>query len=267
MPDSSGKAHGDALHLHDEVESLASKVLSVLASKASLSDHAVDGDVLDRFCAAILQGSVTIDTGALAELRAHGLSVASILDGYIPEAARTLGERWANDELGFADVTIGVARLQAILRELGRPWTIDGAADPKAPNIMLVVPHDEFHTLGGMTAASQFRRLGLSVCLCLGLPEDDILQKLGARRFDMIALSASSCTNLDSLRNLVDKLRSACTAPVPVVIGGTVLNRGTDVKTLTGVDFATSDPKEALRLCGLKTAHPPASLARPEAEA
>ncbi|MEX5727644.1 methanogenic corrinoid protein MtbC1 [Rhodovulum iodosum] len=264
MPEVSHHSHHDALHLHDEVESLASKVLSVLASKASLSDHAVDGEILDKFCAAILQRSATIDAGALAELRANGLSISIILDGYIPEAARALGQRWADDELSFAEVTIGVARLQAILRDLGRLWTMDGAADPKAPNIMIVVPLDEFHTLGGMTAASQFRRLGLSVCLCLGLPEDEILQKLGTRRFDMIALSASASAKLDSLHNLVKNVRQASAWAAPIVLGGTVLERGKDVKALTGVDFATSDPKEALRLCGLKTAL--AALARPEAD-
>ncbi|MBN2906174.1 MAG: cobalamin B12-binding domain-containing protein [Rhodobacteraceae bacterium] len=244
-------AETDAVR-HGEVESLATQVLSALAQRSGHSGQALDEAVLANFCANILRGGTAIRTDSVAELRRQGINVATVLDGYIPAAARELGDRWCRDELSFADVTIGVARLQAILRELGDPWIIDAMAAADVPNIMLIVPLEEFHTLGGMTAASQLRRMGLSVCLCLGQSEDEILQKVATRKFDMIAVSVSCGQRLSSARDLIERLRMALPRPVPIVVGGLAVEGTEDLCTVTGADYATSDPKEALRLCGLK---------------
>ncbi|RBO55190.1 hypothetical protein DSD19_00100 [Rhodovulum sp. BSW8] len=236
---------------HDEVETLASQVLSALAQRSGDGAEAVSSKILAEFCADVLRGDRSIRTGALATLRRHGISATAIVDGYIPAAARELGDRWCRDELSFADVTIGAARLQAMLRELGAANACDMLAASDAPNIMMIVPHDEFHTLGGMTAANQMRRMGASVCLALGQTEDEILQKAMARQFDLVAISVSCRQKLDSTRRLVNGLRRALGSGVPIVIGGRVADGAEDICALTGADAATSDAHEALRLCGM----------------
>ncbi|TCO73554.1 cobalamin B12-binding domain-containing protein [Rhodovulum euryhalinum] len=241
---------------HDEVESLAAQVLSALAQRSGQSGHAIDEAMLNRFCSDILKGDKSLRTDAVAELQRKGVGVSAILDGYIPAAARELGERWCRDELSFADVTIGSARLQAIMRELSAPWVTDAMTPADAPNVMLIVPLEEFHTLGGMTATSQLRRMGISVCLCLGQTEDEILEKVAARRFDMIAISVSCRHKLDSARRLVGQIRAACGEGVPIVIGGRVVEGTEDVCALTGADHATVDPREALKLCGVRAPVP-----------
>ncbi|TCP59946.1 methanogenic corrinoid protein MtbC1 [Rhodovulum bhavnagarense] len=237
---------------HDEVESLASQVLSALAHRSGLCAQTVDEDVLSHFCADLLRGGKSIRTDSVSDLRRRGLNAGTILECYIPAAARELGERWSRDELSFADVTIGTARLQAMLREMGEPWGVDCMQGRETPNIMLIVPIEEFHTLGGMTAASQLRRLGLSVCLCVGQTEEEILQKVATRQFDMIALSLSCRQKIIGARALIDNMRKVAPGPVPIVIGGRVVDGTQDLCALTGADHATSDPKEALRLCGLQ---------------
>ncbi|TCP39139.1 cobalamin B12-binding domain-containing protein [Rhodovulum marinum] len=243
---------------HDEVESLAAQVLSALAQRSGQSGHSLDETMLANFCADILRGGKSIHTDSIAELRRNGADVSAILDGYIPAAARELGERWCRDELSFADVTIGAARLQAILRELSAPWVTDAMTPADAPNVMLIVPLEEYHTLGGMTATSQLRRMGISVCLCLGQSEDEILQKVASRRFDMIAISVSCRHKLDAARRLVGQLRAAAEDHVPIVIGGRVAEGEDDVCALTGADHATADPREALKLCGVRVPVPAA---------
>ncbi|PTN02291.1 B12 binding protein [Rhodovulum imhoffii] len=236
------------------VESLVSQVLSALASKTHLSGQRVEAELLTAFCAALLRPGGNLKTPALEVLRGHGVSAAAVMDGYAPAAARVLGDRWAQDDLGFAEVTLAAARLQALLHDAGRLWSENGPVSPDAPNILIVVPVNEFHTLGGIAAASQFRRLGLSVSLCLGQDEEEILQKIGQRRFDMVAISASGATPVPVLCALVRSLRGACAAAVPVVIGGPILEQVRDARAVTGADFATSDPREAVRLCGMKAA-------------
>ena len=246
----------DAL-LHDEVESLAGQVLAALAQRSGQSGRSLDDTLLEAFCADILRGGGAAGAQALAGLRRQGVDLGTVLDGYIPAAARALGARWCEDELSFADVTIGTARLQAMLRELSAPWVIDGTAAADAPNVMIVVPADEHHTLGGMTAASQMRRMGLCVCLCLGLTEEEILKRVRDRDFDMIAISLCCRQKLDSVRRLVTRLRAAASRDdIPIVLGGFAVTGDEDVCALTGADFASTDPKEALRHCGLRMSAP-----------
>lgn len=249
---------GHALEPLGEVESLAAQVLSALAQRAGSSGPAPDPAILAKFCADILRGHASLQSDPVSELRRQGVDDVTILDGYIPAAARELGECWCRDELSFADVTIGVARLQSILRELSTPWLADAVISADAPNVMLIVPLDEFHTLGGMTAASQLRRMGISVCLCLGQSEEEILQKVALRRFDMIAISVSCRQKLDAARRLVGDLRAHVGDGVPVVIGGRVVDIADDVCALTGADHATVDTREALKLCGVRVPVPAA---------
>jgi len=241
---------------HGDVKSLAAQVLSALAQRSGQSAHMLDEALLARFCSDVLKAGKSIQTDSVTELQRHGADVATILDGYIPAAARELGERWCRDELGFADVTMGAARLQAILRELSAPWVTDAMTPADAPNVMLIVPLEEFHTLGGMSAASQLRRMGISVCLCLGQSEEEILQKVAARRFDMIAISVSCRQKLDAARRLIGEIRAAASGAVPIVIGGRVVETSDDVCALTGADHATADPREALNLCGVRAPVP-----------
>jgi methanogenic corrinoid protein MtbC1 len=69
-------------------------------------------------------------------------------------------------------------------------------------------------------------------------------------------ISAAQGERLATLRKLIEKIRAASVRPTPVVIGGSVVTRVTDIKTKTGADHATTDPKEALRACGLKISVP-----------
>ncbi|TCP27714.1 cobalamin B12-binding domain-containing protein [Rhodovulum adriaticum] len=247
-------AADDAVH-HGEVESLATQVLSALAHRAAPGLQGVDGAVLTDFCADLLRGGTAIRTDSLSALRGNGVGPEVILDCYIPAAARELGDRWTRDELGFADVTIATARLQAMLREMGEPSDVEITAGPDAPNVMLIVPVEEYHTLGGMMAANQMRRLGLSVCLCLGQGDDELQQKAASRQFDMIAFSVSCMHKLDAVRRLVALLRRATQGRVPLVVGGHVVEgpgAARQICAQTGADHATADPKEALRMCGLQ---------------
>ena len=184
-----------------------------------------------------------------------GISREDLADYYIPSLSRFMGDQWCEDELGFAGVTIGVSRLQSMLRDLGPDWSGDKAADPAASAIMLIVPTDAFHTLGAMVLAGQLRRKGLSARLMLGAQPDEIRERLQKSCFDAVFISASRGEALETLRRIVDVVRASTDKPPPVVIGGSLLEVETkeDVTALTGADHATPLPDEAIELCDLKT--------------
>jgi len=190
-----------------------------------------------------------------AQMMAHGISAEEIADTYIPAAARRMGDLWCDDHMGFAGVTVGCSRLQALLRDMGPDWRADNAGAADGPTLLVLVASDICHTLGATVLAGQLRRRGLSVRLLIGARPEDVGPMLRQIRFDAVLISASVGESLESLRKLVDAVGTATMTPPPVAIGGTILTApGFDralVKTMTGADHVTSDPIEALDLCGV----------------
>lgn len=246
------------------------------AKKESAAPEVQPDSKRRRVAAAIRDTSPQIDTALFSKLRSAALNpdssagreaIRSCIEGgtrpedladiYIPAVARDLGAQWCEDQLSFAGVTIGVSRLQGMMRELGPNWASDNVADAGAPSIMLVVLQDVYHTLGAIVLGSQLRRKGLSVKMLLGGKAEDVVERLNRTKYHSVFISSSRGETLESIRRIVDAVKASIPNPPPVVVGGTILEVETveDVTALTGADYATSIPDEALELCGLKVTH------------
>lgn len=236
------------------VATLASRAIAVLASKRARTRPVLSERLVLQMIAAARDPRDSVMRGAVTDLLHSGIPAVEVLDFYIPEAARRLGESWMTDRLGFADVTIATARLQRVVRFLAdRPGI--RATDARL-SILLVVAEGEYHTLGPMIMAEQLRRKGISVRLVLGESNREVLKTVAEGHFDAIFFSISSSDKLADVKDLVEKTRKALGTPTPIVAGGPIGRLRNDGRTLTGADHFTSDPKEALRLCGL-TVSPP----------
>lgn len=211
---------------------------------------------------AALDGDRAAAEEVIAAFADLGISPLALIDVYIPATARLFGEAWCTDNRSFAEVTIAVARLQSWLRDLEpRPDVMNDLFCLDAPEILLVVPEGSQHTLGAMVAMSQFRRMGAVVRLSLGQDQDSVGALVRRYRFDLVAISAAGSEKLEFLQSLVNKVRMGV-APAPIVIiGGPILSEVPDIGPRIGADAATSDPEEALSLCG-RTTSPSASSAR-----
>ena len=185
---------------------------------------------------------------------AQGTRPEDLADHYIPAVARELGDQWCEDQLSFAGVTIGVSRLQGMMRELGPNWASDNVTCAASPSILLIVLQDVYHTLGAIVLSSQLRRKGFSVKLLLGGKADDVADRLRRTSYEAVFISSSRGETLESLRKIIDGIKTSMNAPPPVVVGGSILEVETveDVTALTGADYATRIPDEALGLCGLQ---------------
>lgn len=185
-----------------------------------------------------------------ADARAAGMAVSEIMDICIPAVADALGKGWRSDRLAFAEVTIGAARLQGLLRHLDAGCRADLAMGPEAPTILVLVPVGVQHILGPMLLASQLRRRGLSVALLLDAAASDVRRVLRRNRADAAFISGHCIENLASIRPIVEEVRAGAPG-VPIVIGGPDIIFTEDVCRMTGADHATRDMEVALSLCGL----------------
>ena len=238
-----GKARG--------VNSLATEVLSVVAKNSQLGETVRWSMLVDKFCDVVRAFEPDALVSFMAELRAIGVSNDEIAETLIPAAARKLGDRWCTDHLGFADVTIGSARLQSILRDLSTTGDVKIVRDDTAPAIAIAVRADEHHTLGALVLAYHYRRQGIAVRVLLGRSDEEIAEVVQGGDFGALFISASGGVKLESLRNLVNLVQNGLHAAPPIVVGGSLLESRKNAKTLTGADYATNDPAKALRLCGL----------------
>ncbi len=199
-------------------------------------------------------GDDPLSCGAVArDLLSAGVLPIQICEVYIPEVARRMGDGWKDDTMSFSAVTIGAARLQYLLREVGqnegddRRWNNDG----EQASVLLLARQSD-HTLRIMVLAGKLRRRGYSVRVSLGDSVEAVIETIRTHRFDAIFLSAGTDESIPALADLVAGIRDAVAALPPVVLGGIAVDRGgQDVRGLTGVDLVTSDIDAALQHCGL----------------
>ena len=240
-----------------EVAKLARRAIAVLASSGHGQEEALKTRLV-LLCDAFLALEEERRHELLLRLRQDGVSTDDLIDHVIPATARLMGERWFADEISFAHVTIGAARLQEAVRAMA--WhDRKGRRPVEAPSILLVIPRVEQHTLGAFVAADQFQRRGYEVDLAVDRHPRQIAEMLRRRPYRMVGITASGRRTLASARELVDIIRATVTRVTPIVIGGTVLETDINVLKVTGADFVARDAQAALRKCGLELVRSAAS--------
>lgn len=232
-----------------DVKRLATRVVRELARRGtgmvSHPDPAIVAALADAAAAA---GEDHLEA-MLAEFRRLRVPAETVLDLYVPAAARLLGLDWENDCRSFGEVSIGSARLQKMARALSSSRTADDGATTKSRGVMtvlLAVPFDEDHTLGAVVATQQLRRAGVSVSLALQLDDAEFERRARAGGFDAILISWASTEGLERLKKLVQSLVTATGGHTPVIVGGVVIAHGPDLKELVKADLATNNIQTAV---------------------
>lgn len=234
-----------------EVMQFAADVVARLIAK----DEEVSADIrrgfFDSFVTAVTSLEPVSFESLKAELKRARITAEMLADDYIPAAARQMGEMWHKDQISFTSVSIGTARLQALLHEIGTNWHADAVRGAAAGTVLLVLPEGEQHTLGACVLASQLRRRGISVGICIGPNVSDLRHMVRKRHFDGVMVSLGSQENLDVCYSLVKTIRDAVGEGVRIAVGGAILEKEKDLAARLGADVATSDAAVALAALGL----------------
>ncbi len=242
--------------LHD---ALARGALTKLRLVAPAATGKPDPDVLDSLLAALSDEDRGRLGAAIDAMTAAGLTPEDIVDVYLPAAARRLGEAWVGDEMSFAAVTVGTARLQALLRDLAERSGPPERGGGDGGTALLVLREGDDHSLGAMIAAAQLRRAAVSVRLSVGRPDDEVLDLVRGGGFDMIALSAGAAQDPQVLGGFVALVRAAADRPVGIAVGGSIVSaeayaadHGLDrIRTACGADHVGTDIVHAAVACGV----------------
>lgn len=155
----------------------------------------------------------------------------------LAHAARCLGQQWADDELCFAEVSLGIVILQQILLVL--EW--HSSLVPKTGRRMLLMA-SEGHCFGIRLLGARFRQAGWD-CRCeSAMSEQMMLQRAAEARFDVIGISIHNAEGEGRATALVAALRAASMERgVRILLGGSqfkdrpeaVLALGSDLPVLS----------------------------------
>lgn len=226
---------------------LARTVVARLVAREGAADRPID----DAIVAGIARALIDPDSAPIAllrlELRRSRISETDLVDSYFPAVARYLGCAWVEDSAPFTDVTIAVARMQAMLRQIGRDWTSNSVAEVGSSTVLVVLPEGEQHSFGAVLLAGQLRRQGISVRLEIGTPTGTLRRLVHEKTFDCAMISIACEETLGRCRAVVKALKEGSGGRLWVAVGGSLLDRPIDLRGQTGADVVTCDPLLALQ--------------------
>lgn len=179
----------------------------------------------------------------------RGVSVESVFVDLLAASARRLGQHWEEDECDFLDVTMGLWRLQEVMRQvaLRHPPLPEGGQDNRSA-LFSPFPGDE-HVLGTLMIEEVFARAGWQTEALISPKRKELLQIIAERHFNLIGLTIScDCPN-GLLADLISAIRSVSRAPrVQVLIGGHMVNANPGIVEAVGADGTAVDACSVLAL-------------------
>lgn len=184
--------------------------------------------------------------GVVQVLREAGVSVERLYLELLSPAARELGRLWEADLCDFTDVTVGVGRLQQLLRELSPAFGAEVEFPADGRRILLLPAPGEQHTLGTSMVAEFFRRAGWDVVGGVGGSGLDPVQIVQREWFDILGLSAGHHARIDWLRDCIAGVRQVSrNRGIGVLVGGPLFAVGPEYAVAVGADASVTDGQHA----------------------
>jgi len=181
------------------------------------------------------------------ECLATGSSVETIFVDLLAPAARRLGEYWDADSEDFVGVTMGLWRIQEVLRVLTmRIPPVAGPGHGQRAALFSPMPGEQ-HSFGTLMIAECFQRAGWETDVLIEPTQSDLTGKFATRHYDLIGLTVSNDCSTSALSSLVSTIKAVSSNPhVRVLLGGRVINEHPELVTSCGADATAADALSAV---------------------
>lgn len=180
----------------------------------------------------------------IEQLFADGVTPEMIMLGLLAPAARLMGDMWCSDRLSFVDVTLGLSRIQQVLRQIRLPEAPAGHEKGRA--LLVPVPGEQ-HTFGLRLVEEFLIRNGWSVTCNFRASHADILDAVAAKSYNFVGFSISCERLLPALRSAIRGLRSASRNPeLRIMVGGVLFTDLSAEADSCGADAVAIDADDAV---------------------
>ncbi|MBQ0960522.1 cobalamin B12-binding domain-containing protein [Ideonella sp. 4Y11] len=218
---------------------------ALMSSTLPGSGMTLDGHEVERFTEHVLQGYEQAMQHALYLLD-HGVPAPTLCLELLAPAARRLGDLWSADQCDFTQVTIGLGRLQGLLRSIAERLPASPQAARPTRSALFAPAPGEQHTLGLSMVRDFFRASGWDVCADEPKAEAGLLSLVRSHSFDVIGFSIGSDRQADSLKALIARLRQEARYPLIVLLGGPLVLSRPELAQALGADAGATDARQAL---------------------
>lgn len=175
---------------------------------------------------------------------ARGIGVETILVDLLAPVARALGTLWEDDEADFVAVTMGMWRLQEVVREVSARIPYDDGGHRRA--LFAAMPGEQ-HSFGTVLIDEVFRRNGWSTTLMAECTRSELLSAIADRDFDLVGLTVMIDRCSEEVPHLINAVRSVSRNPrVGVMVGGCAFPGDPARALAVGADATAADAKQAL---------------------
>jgi methanogenic corrinoid protein MtbC1 len=204
-------------------------------------------DDVEAFAKLVLAHDVAIAAAYVQAMHAQGATLETLYLELLAPTARRLGELWEADLCDFTDVTVGLGRLQQLLRELGPLFRQEGQVAKSGRRALLVPAAGEQHTLGLLMVAEFFRKSGWGVWSEPTGTSAEVVRIVRNEWFDIAGFSVGTEHRLADLKAEIAALRQASrNKSIQIMVGGPFLLKYPDCVSEVGADGSAMDAKQAV---------------------
>lgn len=172
----------------------------------------------------------------------------ALLEDLLAPAARVLGEMWERDVCDFTTVTLGVYRLDQVMKEICAVGRDDYSPLVHDRTILLVPSPGEQHSFGLNMVADVFREGGWCVRSAGLVARSRLIKLVGEEWFDVVGFSVSADRALKGLPSCIRAVRQASSnRALGVFVGGRAVTCHPERTRFLGADGTANDPRQALR--------------------
>lgn len=201
---------------------------------------------VESLCALLLRDDHAAALALVETLRRRGVTLPCLYLDLLAPAARWLGTAWEEDRADFSTVTLGLMRLQHMVRDYDDALTRDVRPQARPRRILLLNPPGEQHSFGRDMLAAFFRQAGWDVWDPPPRTPGELAALMRRQSFQVIGISAASEARLEAVAACIRQVRKSLrNRGAGVMVGGPVFNAHPEYVALVGADATATDGQQA----------------------
>ncbi len=213
-----------------------------VTSRPEINDSS---DVIEEFTQRVLGTDAAAAGEYLDLLHEKGLSAETIFLHVMQPVARRLGDLCNQDVCHDVEVTVGMWRLQSLVRDLSAAFQAEAAPVASTRSVLVATQPGEPHMLGMRLDAEFFWRAGWDVVCEFPATDDELESLVKEQWFDVLDLSLSNAFQRDhrlaAMTSTIQVARSASFNPnLRVIVCGRVFLEHPEYSLLVGADAGCS---------------------------
>jgi methanogenic corrinoid protein MtbC1 len=207
----------------------------------------VTHDIVEEFTQLVLVEDAAVAGAYVDVLRTQGARIETIYVDLLAQTARHLGSLWDEDLVDFAQVTVGLWRLQQVLVAFSPDFQSEDPRPANGQNALMVCAAGEQHSFGLVMIEEFMRRAGWNLRGGPGLPLNSLGRLVTDEWFTLVCYSLGCDDKLTDLVRSIQLIRKVSqNRHVRVMVGGPLFIKNPELVAQVGADGTAADARGAV---------------------